>query len=468
MVKKYIPKGGKCNMTRTGFIIRLFETGAIKFGEFILKSGVSSPFYINLRQIVSHPDLLESLSQLLSEIIPQQNVPDHLVGVPYAGIPIASTLSLRTKIPMLIPRKEEKAYGSKDMIIGEYLPGDSCLIVEDIITSGESIIETKEKLTGEGLKVAGAIVIIDRRGMRRDFDAEHGFPLYALFTIEEVITVLFQQSLVTQEQVMSAERFLRESGIQKKTGVAGGQTPNALTLRLRETMAKKESNVVLSLDVETVSDFWGILEKTASGIAMVKTHVDILKDFSESFVHELSMFCHEQNILIFEDRKFADIGHTVRMQYRSGIYRIADWADFVTVHLIAGPGILDGLFQGIENKSSFLLARMSAKDNLITDNYTRKVIEIGKQRRSHVSGFIGHGNSVADIANLRRKIPPEFLLLMPGVQLEGKSDGLGQSYISPGMAVAGGADAIIIGRGITEAADPYAAVQRYREAGWKK
>jgi orotidine 5'-phosphate decarboxylase subfamily 1 len=199
---------------------------------------------------------------------------------------------------------------------------------------------------------------------------------------------------------------------------------------------------------------------------MVKTHADILKDFSESFVHDLTSFCLENDLMIFEDRKFADIGNTVRMQYRSGIHHIADWADFVTVHLIAGPGIIDGLFQGLEGRSSFLLAKMSAKENLITENYTRKVIEIGKKNSRVVSGFIGHGNSIEEIAALRRKIPSEFLLLMPGVQIGQKGDALGQSYITPEMAITGGADAVIVGRGITHAGDTMEAVKQYREAGW--
>jgi orotidine 5'-phosphate decarboxylase subfamily 1 len=200
---------------------------------------------------------------------------------------------------------------------------------------------------------------------------------------------------------------------------------------------------------------------------MVKTHIDILENFSRQFIGELTSLCLHKNILLFEDRKFADIGNTVRMQYRGGIYKIAEWADFVTVHLLPGETILDGLFGGLENKSSFLLAKMSAKGNLMSENYMRSVIEIGKKRRECVSGFIGHGTSIEDIQKIRKKIPEDLLLLMPGVQLQEKGDSLGQTYITPQMAIQGGADCIIVGRGITHAEDPRAAAGMYRHEAWK-
>ncbi len=453
-------------MTKQNFIIRLFETGAIRFGEFTLKSGITSPFYINLRQIVSYPDLLESLSKLLSDVIPENQNYKRIVGVPYAGIPIASAFSIYTGKPMLIPRKEEKAYGSKDAIIGEYDEGDECLLIEDIVTSGESILETKAVLEQAGMQIAASAVIVDRRAVRNDFRQQHGFPLYAFCTIEEVIKILFDHSLLSQEDVMKVEQFLKKSALGKPVQESVSAA-NALTQRLRDTIQKKKSNVILSLDVETAKEFFALLERTADHIAMVKTHMDIMKDFSPAVIKDLQSLCAAKGIMIFEDRKFADIGNTVRMQYRSGIYRIADWADFVTVHMIAGEAILDGLFGGITGRSSFLLAKMSAKDNLITENYTRRVIEIGKKHREQVSGFIGHGNSVPEIQALRRKIPAEFMLLLPGVQIETKTDGLGQSYITPESAVEGGAEAIIVGRGITHAQDPVDAVKRYQDAAWK-
>jgi uridine monophosphate synthetase len=456
------------NMTKEDFIVKLYEIGALKFGSFTLKSGITSPFYVDVRQIISHPVLLRELGTLLDRLCPADLKYDRAAGVPYAGIPIAAALTMQIGKPLIIPRKEEKAYGSGSNIIGEYFAGESVLIVEDVITSGESIVETKTQLEENGLKAVAAIVVIDRRAIRDDFAAHTGIKLLSLITIEEVVSVLMSRGFLTPDQARTIQMFLMN------TMVSNGKPSeivykNELTKLLVGRMQEKESRVVLSLDVDSTTEFWAILKSAAKHIVMLKTHIDTLSDYSPAFIAEVQQYCKENSIFLFEDRKFADIGNTVRAQYRGGIYKIADWADFVTVHMISGEAILKGLFEGLTDRSSFLLAKMSSKDNLISESYTRKVIELGKKNESVVSGFIGHGKTPEEILKLRKKIPANFLLLMPGVQIASAGDNLGQTYIDPATATRNGADAIIVGRGITHAKDIEKAAETYRvqaENGW--
>jgi len=451
-------------MTKEEFIVALHKIGAIKFGSFVLKSGITSPFYINLRDIISYPDIFRGVIELIVREIPENLQIDRLSGVPYTGLPLASALAIHLSKPLIIKRKEEKAYGSKDSIIGSFNQNDQCLLIEDLITSGESILETKETLEQEGLRVDNVIVIIDRSSDGGEGLKRHGINLYKLTTIHEIVATLRAKDLIDSSKEEEIKNFLiKSSKIEKDKPSESG---NPLTQRLSDLMARKKSNLILSIDVETSSEFFRIIEKIGDKIVVLKTHVDILKDFSGAFIIKLKQVAETYGFMIFEDRKFADIGNTVKMQYQGGMYHIADWAEFVTVHLIAGESILNGLFDGLEKRSSFLLAKMSSKDNLISENYTRKVIEIGARNKHVVSGFIGHGKNEEDIAKLRRKIPAGFLLLMPGVQLEHKSDTLGQTYITPDSAIRGGADAIIVGRGITNSDDPSAAADRYREIAW--
>ena len=283
-------------------------------------------------------------------------------------------------------------------------------------------------------------------------------------TEQFVLELQKSRNIISNEKVKEVEEFtasLKNSKSKKENFV------NPLTQKLLDKMNEKKSNLVLSLDVTTQKEFFDILDSAGEEIVMLKTHIDILDDYDENFVPKLQEYAKRQNFLIFEDRKFADIGNTVRKQFRNGIYKICDWAEFVTVHLVAGEGILTGLFEGIENRGAFVLARMSSKGNLINETYTRKCFEIAKKNPDLIAGFIGYGKDAADIKHFKAKFPGGQLLLMPGVKLQKGTDAMGQQYITVEEAVGGGADCIIVGRGIIQAENPGEVAKIYRNRAWK-
>ena len=449
-------------MTTKQFVLELEKIGAIKFGNFTLKSGLQSPFYFDLRDMISYPEILDGIAELLAERIKDMDF-DVITGIPYTALPIASLVSAKLNKPLIYMRKEEKAYGTGNNVIGKFKKGDKCLVIDDLITTGASKIETAEGYEKEGVIVKDFVVVIDRSANGTEELAKDGYNLHSLINLAEIVELLRSKNLISEDKVKEVEEFT--SSLLKPV-VAKEKYVNPLTQKLMDKMVEKKSNLVLSLDVTTQTEFFEILDKCGEEIVMLKTHVDILDDYDDNFVPKLQEYAKRQNFLIFEDRKFADIGNTVRHQFRNGVYKIADWAEYITVHMVAGELILKGLFEGIDNRAAFVLARMSSKGNLLNETYTRKCFEAAKKNPQYVAGFIGHGKDVEDIKRFKKKFPGSELLMMPGVKLERGSDAMGQQYITVEEAVGGGADCIIVGRGVIKADNPGETAKVYRQRAW--
>ncbi|MBT4575771.1 MAG: orotidine-5'-phosphate decarboxylase [Candidatus Cloacimonetes bacterium] len=450
-------------MTKEQFVLELEKIGAIKFGSFTLKSGLTSPFYFDLRDMISFPFILEGIADLLVERIKDMEF-DVLTGIPYTALPIASLVASKLQKPLVYMRKEEKAYGTGNNVIGKFEKGAKCLVIDDLITTGASKIETAEKYKKEGIVIKDFVVVIDRSLNGTEELAKDGYKLHSLITLDDIVQLLKDKNLITDEKVIEVEGFTASLN---KPKIEKAKYVNPLTQKLLNKMKEKKSNLVLSLDVTTQKEFFEMLDKVGGEIVMLKTHVDIIDDYDENFIPKLQEYAKRQNFLIFEDRKFADIGNTVRHQFRNGVYKIADWAEYITVHMVAGEMILKGLFEGIEGHAGFVLARMSSKGNLLNETYTRKCFEAAKKNPQWVAGFIGHGNSVEDIRRFKAKFPGSELLMMPGVKKEAGSDAMGQQYITIEDAIGGGADCIIVGRGILQAEDSFEEAKLYRERAWK-
>lgn len=148
-----------------------------------------------------------------------------------------------------------------------------------------------------------------------------------------------------------------------------------LSKQLFNIMATKKTNLCLSVDLTTTSRILDLLEKVGEHICLVKTHVDIIEDFTMDFTSRLKQLADRFNFLILEDRKFADIGNTVSLQYLKGLYRIAEWADCVTAHSLPGEGMLKALSGSMNGVSRgvFLLAEMSSEVSKYICSFTLEI-----------------------------------------------------------------------------------------------
>lgn len=141
----------------------LKECGAIKFGDFTLASGKKSRYYVDIKKASTNPELLKLIARRISEIMELHSIkPDIIGGVALGGVPIAVSVSLETGLPLLMIRKEQKDYGTKGQIVGDILPGRQVLLVEDVTTTGGSVIKAIHALRDEGLIIHRVITVVDR------------------------------------------------------------------------------------------------------------------------------------------------------------------------------------------------------------------------------------------------------------------------------------------------------------------
>lgn len=170
-------------MQRQEIIEKFREYNIIKTGEFTLKDGSISDFYIDLRLLISYPKLLRAVCVELGKLVKELNLRyTHIAGIPLAGVPIATILASELDASGLLIRKEAKDYGRKQMVEGVYEPGDLVLLVDDVVTSATSKREAIGILGYHLLQCNDILVIVDRRTSEIP-----DLNIHSLFTVDELI-----------------------------------------------------------------------------------------------------------------------------------------------------------------------------------------------------------------------------------------------------------------------------------------
>ena len=185
----------------------LLDAGCLKFGSFTLKSGLKSPIYIDLRRLVGYPHLLSKVGEAYAKILHDLQF-DLLAALPYAALPITSTISLQMGWPMVYPRKEVKTYGTKAQIEGVFEIGQKAVVIDDLISTGGSKLEGIKKLELAGLDVDDVVVLIDRSS---DGGAElinSGYKLHSVLQISDLLTYYEQKGDVDSLKIADVREFL--------------------------------------------------------------------------------------------------------------------------------------------------------------------------------------------------------------------------------------------------------------------
>lgn len=340
---------------------------------------------------------------------------------------------------------------------------------------------TKCYLNLLGIVVNDSIVVIDREQGGAANITKNDVRVHSLFKISEFLDILKQANRIDEACVRTITEYIvnNKAPLKLKEPQPAVVDRTTLTYEARMELTKcpitkdllqiivsKKTNLCLAADLKKSVDVLNAADAAGPYICILKTHIDIIEDFNDDFIRSLQALAEKHNFLIMEDRKFADIGNTVSLQYGSGIYRIADWAHLVTVHSLSGPSILQGLKNALNESSAkrgvFMLAELSSAGSLVTPSYTENTMKLiaSTSDADFVTGIVCQTKGVVQ--------DPGLLQLTPGCKINTTSDGLGQQYNTPDYVIKDkGADIAVVGRGILDSKDGIQkAAKIYRDQLW--
>lgn len=443
----------------------LYHNKIVQFGQFTLRSGQLSEIYFDLRRLITNPILLSQIVDLYINTY-QINPTIHSVcAVPYAAVPMATVYSQHTGCKMIMLRKEKKEYGTKKMIEGDYQTNDQIILLDDVISTGGSLIESINELEKAKLVINQIIVLIDRRTIEERTDPNitiNKYPLNSIFKMEELLNILVEQMVPVPRKLLFPNKLTWNARQQL--------TDNLVVKNLLSIIDKKQTNLVFSADLTTTNELLSLVDLIGSEICLLKTHIDLLTDFKyDTVIPALLHLAKKHNFLILEDRKFADIGNTVQQQYHDGLYRISSWADLVTCHSITGEGLIKSLNESMKNyndsqkkfnsqpRGLLLIAQLSNEGNLIDSTYKQRTCDLANKYPQIVAGVICQ----------EKLLNNKYLHLTPGVNLSKDSDNLDQLYNTPQYVInQAQSDLIIVGRGIYQSSNPLQSAKEFRQQAW--
>lgn len=268
----------------------------------------------------------------------------------------------------------------------------------------------------------------------------------SICSLSLIIVLPLSAAETTYQSLSYEERILQSTGVAKK---------------LLALMVRKQTNLALAADVTESAALIALAHSVGDYICALKIHCDIIRDFSKETATQLQAIAQQKQFLIIEDRKFADIDSIAVQQYIGGPFRIADWADLVTVHAVPGRGTLAAMRNAVDpqKRGILLITQMSSAGALTDKAYQQKAVAFAAAYPDFVTGFITRSVETDNGA---------FLRCTPGISLKTSATGA-QQYLTPEEAFCRcGTDLAIVGRGIYE--DPAHIVGNailYKEACWQ-
>ncbi|KAI0984839.1 hypothetical protein GJ496_003728, partial [Pomphorhynchus laevis] len=280
-------------------------------GSIYRANGLQTPVYVDMRLIVSYPDIMLKATELIKSMVKSIDF-DIICGVPYAAVPIATATSLATNKPLILHRREVKTYGTGRRFEGDIAIGKKCLLMEDVIVAGSSIIESALHLKAAGICVSDAIVLLDREQGGDQNLKSCNINVHSLLKISDVLRALLKMKKIKSTELNLVIDFLANNQVQLPTILypylnrkytkipmleRSEYSKNLLTKQLLSVAGQKRAN--LCIDVRCVNCFDDIrrLIECSSSLICVMI-INPLNIRENSNIQELRSLANTHNILL--------------------------------------------------------------------------------------------------------------------------------------------------------------------------
>ena len=188
----------------------LSDANVVKFGEFTLASGIKSPIYVDLRILPSYPESMGAVTEELVKAVKKLK-PEVIAGAETAGIPLATAISLKTKIPMIYVRKRPKSYGTQEMIEGILKKDAKTVLVDDMATNAFSKLIFVEGIKAAGGIVKDVLIVLDREQGGVEALAEKGIKLHSLITLKELLSYMKSNNMIDESKYNEVLNYLEQN-----------------------------------------------------------------------------------------------------------------------------------------------------------------------------------------------------------------------------------------------------------------
>ena len=386
-------------LSKIQIIKKLYSEGIFTLDDIVLKSGKKSPYYCDFRLLISKPELYQEVVEFICAYLETLSVEyQHLGSVPIGSLPFTTSVANRLNQSFVIPRGEKKNYGKKCSMEGSLNVGDTVLVLEDVITTGASVMEAVEIIKNNGGVVKDIVCIFDREEEGEPVIKGNDINFHSVFCLSDLIKVLESEQMTdnlhleklkfhnekykkiqVDLHIENTEEFKRNERKEKLSRNYQELVGNDFNNRLLNIIKSKQTSVCLSLDTGSWNKGRSILESCAPYICMVKLHLDLLTDWNNTATQEILDMSKTHNFLILEDSKLDDVPNIVESQVYGGLHSFGNWVDAVTVNTVNFVSTNNALYRSAKKNRSDAVSKdltcipvgqYNTKDSMVTKDYS--------------------------------------------------------------------------------------------------